>query len=103
MFYGSIANLLCDILVAVLPIPIIVQLDLPMKRRLGLIALFGLAFVVIFAGSVRIYFVWQALFLSYDETWYTYGLWISSVVELDLGVVSKTPAFTLGSPRLIRL
>lgn len=76
-----------DLMVALLPIPVIWQLTMPLRRRVGVIVLFGLGFVVIVAGAVRIFFVWEAMLWSHDETWYTYPLWISSIVEVDLGVV----------------
>lgn len=50
--------------------------------------LLGVGFVVTGAGAVRSFFVWKALVQSYDQTWYSYGLWISAAVEVDLGVVS---------------
>lgn len=88
--YGSIANFLCEICVTLLPIPIVINLAMPRKRRAGVIILFALGLAVNIAGGIRIYFVWQAMFSSYDETWYCYPLWIAAVIELHLGLVRSS-------------
>ena len=44
--------------------------------------------VVTIAGVVRTYFIWKSLIDTYDETWFTYPLWICAALELDIAVVS---------------
>ena len=65
----------------------IARLKMPLGRRIGVCVLLGLGFIVVIAGSVRSYFVWKSLIASYDLTWYSFGLYISAAVEIDLGVV----------------
>lgn len=88
MLFGSVANVVMDVIVAVLPIRIVAKLAMPKKQRRGVMVLFSVGIVVIATGVTRIYFVWSALLSSYDLTWHTYPLWIASAIELDLGVVS---------------
>ncbi|KAK4554242.1 hypothetical protein LTR86_008770 [Recurvomyces mirabilis] len=85
---AGIINLFNDFLCAVIPIPLVMNLHMPLKQRVGVCVLFGLGFIVIVAGSVRTYFIWKGLMQSYDETWYAYPLWICAAVEIDVGVVS---------------
>jgi hypothetical protein len=35
----------------------------------------------------RTYFIWKAMLDTYDETWYSYPLWIAAAIEVQLGVV----------------
>ncbi|KAF2101222.1 hypothetical protein NA57DRAFT_33665, partial [Rhizodiscina lignyota] len=90
----GIVNTVADLITAVLPIPMILRLKMPLRRRIGVIFLLGMGFIVVIAGAVRSYFVWRSLISSYDLTWYSYGLWISAAVEVDLGVICAcAPAF----------
>jgi hypothetical protein len=62
---------------------------MPWTQRCAVAFLFGLGLVVTVAGAVRTYFIYRALFgKEYDNTWYSYPLWIAAAVEIDLGVVS---------------
>ncbi|KAF2402732.1 hypothetical protein EJ06DRAFT_472675 [Trichodelitschia bisporula] len=84
---AGIVNCICDLLTTTLPIPIIMQLRMPLKHRLGVAFLLSLGFIVTIAGIVRSFYVWKSMMASYDETWYSYPLWIAGVVEIDLAVV----------------
>lgn len=48
----------------------------------------GLGFIVTIAGIVRTYYIWMAFMSSYDETWYSYPLWIAAAVEIDLAIIT---------------
>jgi hypothetical protein len=69
---GGCVNCAIDLWVAILPIPMIMKLQMPLKRRLGVIFLLSLGFIVVIAGIVRSYFVWYSLIKSYDQTWVLY-------------------------------
>jgi len=90
---AGIVNTFLDLLTTLTPIPLIVQLHLPWRRRLGAIFLVSLGLIVTVAGALRSYFTWQSLLASYDETWYCYGLWLASGIEIDLGVVSSSSTY----------
>ena len=89
-------NCICDLMVTILPIPIIMRLNMPYRQRIGVTVLLSMGFVVTVAGIFRTFYTWKALYGNYDATWYAYPLWICAAVEIDLAVVS-TPA-----PRLTR-
>lgn len=84
----GIFNTFLDLLTTMIPVPLIIKLQLPLKRRLGAVVLVSLGLIVTVAGALRSYFTWQSLLESYDETWYCYGIWLAAAVEIDLGVVS---------------
>jgi hypothetical protein len=67
---------------------------MPRKQRIGVCILLCLGFIVTIAGVIRTYFIWKGLMATYDETWYSYPLWIAATVEVDLAVVSD---FATGS------
>ncbi|KAF2140909.1 uncharacterized protein K452DRAFT_288317 [Aplosporella prunicola CBS 121167] len=83
----GVVNCFTDLLVTLLPVPVIMKLQMPIRQRLDVMLLLSLGFAVIIAGIVRTYFIWKGLMDSYDETWFTYPLWIAAAVEIDLGVI----------------
>lgn len=86
-FVCGLLNTLADLLVVVLPIPIIYRLMIPLRKRLGAIVLVSLGFLVCIAGIVRAYFVWLSLIHSYDVTWNGYGTLVAATVEIHVGLV----------------
>jgi len=88
MLGGGIINCFSDLLTTVLPIPIIMRLQMPMRQRIGVCILLCLGFIVTIAGVIRTYFIWKSLIATWDETWFAYPLWIAAAVEIDLAVVS---------------
>ena len=87
MLWGGIINCISDFLTTILPIPIIMRLQMPLKQRIGVCVLLCLGLVVTIAGSIRTYYTWKSLVESWDETWWAYWLWVAASVELDLGLV----------------
>lgn len=83
----SIVNTVCDLIVTVTPIPIVMKLQMPIRQRIGVVILLSLGLVVTIAGVMRNVYIYKSLIGTYDETWYAYPLWISTLVELDLAVV----------------
>ena len=88
---AGLINCAADLECTLLPIPIVMRLQLPLRQRLGVMVLLCVGIIATAAGTVRTYFVWLSLIGSWDETWYSYQLWISACVEIDLAVVSAMP------------
>jgi len=86
LLIGGIINTLTDFLVFFLPLPIVSQLKMHRRQRTLLCLLFGAGFVVCLAGTVRIYYTWKTT-STFDKTWLSFGLFITTVIELDLGIV----------------
>lgn len=84
---AGIVNCAADLWTAILPIPLIARLQMPFRRRVGVMVLLSLGFIVVITGGIRSYFVWYSLIRTYDMTWYCYPLWICAAVEIDLAVV----------------
>ncbi|KAK5108050.1 hypothetical protein LTR62_008824 [Meristemomyces frigidus] len=84
---AGIVNLVNDLLCTIIPIPLIMRLHMPLRQRISVCVLFSLGFIVLVAGTVRTYYIWEAFMQSYDETWMAYPLWICAAVEIDVGVI----------------
>ncbi|KAF1810453.1 hypothetical protein P152DRAFT_98877 [Eremomyces bilateralis CBS 781.70] len=83
----GVVNCFADLIVTVLPIPLVMKLKMPLRQRIGVVVLLSLGFIVIIAGSLRSYYIWDSIMNSYDETWVGYPLWLAAAVEVDLGVI----------------
>ncbi len=89
-------NIIADFFVVLIPIPIVLKLSLPLRQRIFVAFLFGAAFVVCFAGIVRTYYFYRLTDGYHDITWDAFPVWLSSAIELYVGIVSMI-AFSKGS------
>lgn len=90
---AGIINTLTDFCVVIIPIPTVYRLELESRQRIIVIVIFGVGFLVCFVGAVRT--VYTYIFsVSYDATWDALAVWISSTVELYVGIVSSKPLDT---------
>ncbi|CAG7915446.1 unnamed protein product [Penicillium olsonii] len=87
IFSGSVINIITDLMVTTLPMPLIWSLKLPARQRLAVISIFGLGVIVNVAGTVRTVYVWECMMVSYDLTWMGWPILIASTVEISLGLV----------------
>lgn len=93
---AGVVNCVADLLCTVLPIPVVLSLRMPLRQRVGVCFLLSAGIVVTIAGVVRTYFIWKSLIATYDESWFTYPLWISAALEIDIAVVSYKDNANLG-------
>ncbi|KAK8165129.1 hypothetical protein BKA80DRAFT_327546 [Phyllosticta citrichinensis] len=89
---ASIINVLIDTLVAVLPIPTVLTMRLPLQQRITTCVLFGLGFIVIVTACVRTWLTWRSL-LVIDTSWEAYPLFMVATIEAYLGLIcASAPA-----------
>ena len=84
----GIVSCCADFLCTILPIPVVLRLRMPLRQRIGVCVLLSAGLVVTVAGIVRTWFIYKSLIATYDETWFTYPLWICAALEIDIAVVS---------------
>ena len=82
------------------------KLNLPFRQRLIVSILFGAGFVVCFAGVVRTVYMYRVTDGYYDVTWDAYPVWLSTAIELYIGIVCTSipptkPFFALYLPKLL--
>lgn len=92
---AGVLNCISDLLVTLLPIPIIMGLNMPLRQRIGVSILLSLGLVVTVAGVVRTYYIWRTLMDTYDETWDSMPLYICATVEIDLAILCGCAPSTL--------
>ena len=80
-------NTLEDILVNILPIPVVYKLNMPYRQRIGIVVLLSLGGIATVMGGVRTFYIWKSLVGSWDEPWYAYPLFIAATLEIDLGII----------------
>ncbi|TEY73303.1 hypothetical protein BOTCAL_0080g00310 [Botryotinia calthae] len=83
---SAIINTCSDFFVFFLPIPTVFSLPIPFRQQFMLFLLFAAGLVVCASGVVRIWYI-HATYSSYDRTWFSYPLWISSVLNLYIGII----------------
>ncbi|KAE9380981.1 hypothetical protein N431DRAFT_459885 [Stipitochalara longipes BDJ] len=99
-------NILYDFCVVLIPIPIVLRLNLPLRQRIIVALLFGMGFIVCFAGVVRTYYMYKVTDGYHDVTWDAYPVWLGTAFELYLGIVCTSapptkPFFARYVPRLL--
>lgn len=77
-----------DLLVTLVPLPIVMQLQMPKKQRVAVMVLLSLGFVVTAVGILRTYYIW-GFEHNYDLSWASYPLYVCATIEVDLGIVSR--------------
>ena len=87
---AGIINTATDFIVVILPMPTVWKLKLPLQQQIIVMTLFSAGFVVICAGAVRTYYLYQVT-IGWDKTWTAFTAWVASSVELYVGIVSLPP------------
>ncbi|KAI9054553.1 hypothetical protein LZ554_001709 [Drepanopeziza brunnea f. sp. 'monogermtubi'] len=104
-FFNAAFNILSDLTVLILPMPLLHSLKLPTKQKIGLMCVFALGGFVCIVSALRLqrlYVVSTSEDLSYDNT----GTAIWSAVELNTAIVcaclpSMKPVVSRLFPRLL--
>ncbi|RYC59125.1 hypothetical protein CHU98_g7078 [Xylaria longipes] len=91
---ANIINTVTDFIVVLLPIRTTMALDIPTRHRVVVISLFGIGLIASSIGIARTYFTWLLLTTAdHDTTWRAWDVWLSSLVELHLGIIcASVPA-----------
>jgi hypothetical protein len=91
--FGVLSCVLDAILVA-LPIPVVWKLQMRLQQRLEAIALLGVGFIATISTCLRTYFIyrlWKTENGTLDPSWQAHPVYIASIVELNLGIMSFLP------------
>ncbi|KAF4631238.1 hypothetical protein G7Y89_g6889 [Cudoniella acicularis] len=86
LLIASIINTMTDLLTVLLPIPTVWRLQMPIQQQIIVIMLFSAGLLSTAAGGVRTYYTYRATVVN-DATWETYLVWLSSSVELYVGII----------------
>ncbi|KAF7506482.1 hypothetical protein GJ744_011732 [Endocarpon pusillum] len=87
---AAIPNVLTDLILLILPIPILWHLKLSVYRKIGLIGIFAAGYLVLILSIVRFVFIFQAgNFLAEDLTWNVVTYEILLVCEVSVALISS--------------
>ncbi|KFY79925.1 hypothetical protein V499_01183 [Pseudogymnoascus sp. VKM F-103] len=86
LFLHGLTNTITDIYVYVLPMRLVWKTNLPKRKRLELVGIFGAGFLVCVAGGIRLYYT-IATQTSDDSTWVGYYMYTWEAIEVNLGIV----------------
>ncbi|KAL4883316.1 hypothetical protein BJY04DRAFT_216616 [Aspergillus karnatakaensis] len=106
VFSASTINIITDVVVTILPMPLIWKLKLPVRQRLAVISIFGLGIIVDVAGSIRTAYVYKSMLASYDTTWEGWPVLLAATIEINVGLICTSapalrPLVNLYLPRLV--
>jgi hypothetical protein len=90
---GAIINNCADLMVTIFPIPLVLRLQLSKRHLWITTGLFGLGFIASIASILRTYYLWSALYKSFDISWLSTPLYIACAVEINLGIVKFSTLF----------
>ncbi|PQE12112.1 integral membrane protein [Rutstroemia sp. NJR-2017a BVV2] len=98
-------NTLTDLVVVLFPVPTVLKLQLPRRQRIIVVLLFAAGLLVCVAGAVRTYYTYIDT-ADPDTTWNTYYVWVTSCIELYVGIIGASipatkPFFKRYLPRLL--
>ncbi|KAH7324730.1 hypothetical protein B0I35DRAFT_475953 [Stachybotrys elegans] len=79
-------NIFQDIVIYLLPVPMLWRVQVPLKQRIALICVFVVGGFVVVTGMVRLDSL-QLASVSADVTWDNYGAAIWSSIEANFGIV----------------
>ncbi|MCJ1439474.1 hypothetical protein MMC27_008868 [Xylographa pallens] len=112
MWYaGSVSDIILDLLILMIPIPMVLRLQLPAKQKMGVLAMFFLGAVACAASIARLVIFLQVgavLATKFnDETYYTSPVFFWTVIELALAIISAClptlrPIYTHFNPPPVR-
>jgi hypothetical protein len=94
VFAASIISATQDLLTAVLPTFIYWNLQISVQKKLALFSLFSIGYGVVALGGLRAYYSWRTFYETYDITWSTHDIFVTSLLEIHVG------AFCANAPTL---
>jgi hypothetical protein len=94
LFAASIISATQDLLTAVLPTFIYWNLQISKRQKFALFSIFAIGYGVVALGGLRAYFSWRTFYETYDITWSTHDIFITSLLEVHVG------AFCANAPTL---
>jgi hypothetical protein len=80
-------SMITDFLVCILPMSLFLRLQMNWKRKLALVAIFGVGFFLCICGILRMAKIIETYFKSYDITWSATNVWVWTGIEAHCAVI----------------
>ncbi|RMZ92295.1 hypothetical protein DV736_g464, partial [Chaetothyriales sp. CBS 134916] len=85
---SGVFSVIGDLYSALLPMLVIFNLDLPLREKFSLYALFSMALLVVAAGITRTVVLWKLMNTNYDFTWLLWEMWIWAILEIYIAIIA---------------
>ncbi|PQM43874.1 hypothetical protein VE01_10770 [Pseudogymnoascus verrucosus] len=86
LFTHGLTNTITDIYVYVLPMKLVWKTNLPKRKRIELVIIFGAGFLVCVSGGLRLYYTILTQ-TSDDSPWIGFAMYTWEATEVNLGIV----------------
>jgi hypothetical protein len=83
----SLITLILDLVIFIMSFFVVHWLGISSSQRFAIAGLLGAGGSVCIAGILRVYYLILLVKTSVDPTWDSYRVWLSSVVEVQLGII----------------
>lgn len=85
-----------DFIAAVLPTLLFWKLQMPVRQKIALFAIFAIGYGVVALAIARAVFSFRIYYVTYDVTWETWNLFLVTLLELHVGAFcANAPAFKI--------
>ena len=85
---GGVLVVVADLCTMLLPLPVVLSFNMPIRQRISVAVLLSLGIVVTIVSTTRTVYLWKSLIGTYDITWESHPLLICGSVEIVLSIVS---------------
>ncbi|THV65669.1 hypothetical protein D6D29_10522, partial [Aureobasidium pullulans] len=85
---GGVLVVVADLCTMLLPLPVVLSFNMPIRQRISVAVLLSLGIVVTIVSTTRTVYLWKSLIGTYDITWQSHPLLICGSVEIVLSIVS---------------
>ncbi|KAL1649610.1 hypothetical protein SLS58_001667 [Diplodia intermedia] len=93
---SAVISVVTDAAVCILPLLVVRRLQMPRKQKWALGALFAVGFFLCFCGIMRIVYIYEIYYTTYDTTWAATTVWSWTLVETHFAVIcASAPALKL--------
>jgi hypothetical protein len=76
-----------DLIVAFLPTMLCWKLQLPVRQKVALYAIFAISYSTVALGALRTWTTYRIYFQTYDVTWHANDTFFFSLLELHVGAM----------------
>lgn len=85
IFAASVLSAVQDLVTAVLPTFLYWNLRIPLRQKVALFGIFAIGYGCVALSGLRAYYSWRTFYETYDVTWSTHDLMLTSLLELHVG------------------
>lgn len=87
LFAATGISLVQDVIATSLPAWLCWKLQLPLRQKLALNAIFALGYLAAVVAGIRMYFLWRLFHATYDASWEVWYCWLFALLEVLIAAI----------------